>query len=182
MAFVPLTDEEKRILSGEEPEEKSPDTGTGGLFGGINISSIPEVAEARERIEREPAREPFDIPENPFAVDPSPSSPRMSAYKMLEDLPEPAESFQGEERLNMETPGSGTIVELSPGRRLLRRIARGTARRPSSSESASGRLIPLAIRRLTPRISSGHRPREFRLISSMTRRYDKKRTYSGTGR
>ncbi len=127
MAFVPLTDEEKRILSGEveEPEEKSPDTGTGGLFGGINVSSIPEVAEAREQIDRESVREPFDTPENPFAIDQSPLSPRASAYKMLEDLPEPAESFQGSERLNMDSLGGGRIVELSPQEKAIAKDSQG---------------------------------------------------------
>ena len=76
--LFPLTDEEKRILSGEEQEEKSPDVGTGGLFGGINISSIPEVAEARERIERSRHGSPLTFPRTPS---PSTRVPRAQDYQ-----------------------------------------------------------------------------------------------------
>lgn len=110
MAFVPLTDEEKRILQNEEPEEiEIPEESAGGLFGGIKVSSIPQVANARDRLP-DLRREEIDAEADISAVMDPGLLNRGGAFTRM-----PAEEppFQGAERLNL-APEGGTVVELSP--------------------------------------------------------------------
>ncbi len=110
MAFIPLTDEEKRILqNGGAGETEPPEKSAGGLFGGINVSSIPEVASARDRL-ADLRREGIDAEADISAVMDPGLLNRGGAFTRM-----PAEEapFQGTERLNL-APEGGTVVELSP--------------------------------------------------------------------
>ncbi len=110
MAFIPLTDEEKRILqNGGAGETEPPDESAGGLFGGINVSSVPEVASARDRL-ADLRTEAVDAEADISAVMDPGLLNRGGAFTRM-----PAEEapFQGAERLNL-SPEGGTVVELSP--------------------------------------------------------------------
>lgn len=118
MAFIPLTDEEKRILqNGGAGETEPPDESAGGVFGGINVSSVPQVASARNRL-ADLRTEAVDAEAD---LSPAPAADLDSLARSIGiDLsPYEDEPFRGEERLNPAAPGSGMFVELSPKEKAL---------------------------------------------------------------
>jgi hypothetical protein len=118
MAFIPLTDEEKRILqNGGAGETEPPEESAGGLFGGINVSSIPEVASARDRL-TDLRTEAVDAEAD---LSPAPAADLDSLARSggIDLSPYEDEPFRGEERLNPAAPGSGMFVELSPKEKAL---------------------------------------------------------------
>jgi hypothetical protein len=118
MAFIPLTDEEKRILqNGGAGETEPPEESAGGLFGGKNVSSIPQVASARDRL-TDLRTEAVDAEAD---LSPAPAADLDSLARSggIDLSPYEDEPFRGEERLNPAAPGSGMFVELSPKEKAL---------------------------------------------------------------
>ena len=118
VTFIPLTDEEKRILqNGGAGETEPPEESAGGLFGGINVSSIPEVASTRDRL-TDLRTEAVDAEAD---LSPAPAADLDSLARSggIDLSPYEDEPFRGEERLNPAAPGSGMFVELSPKEKAL---------------------------------------------------------------
>lgn len=117
MAFIPLTDEEKRMLQNEGMEEESSPETAGGGFGGINVSSIPGVRSARERM-ADVRSETIDA-EADLQPEPMADLGVLARSGGVDLSPYEDEPFRGEERLNPAAPGSGMFVELSPKEKAL---------------------------------------------------------------